>query len=602
MATTEPMTATTMPASPTTLVHRMHSKERTKVQFANDTDTTLLSSDSVANIDGDMPGYVHGGPDQDERSNDKLSAQSDDVLYDERGNSFISQSFCSDGLPADDDDSAGSSEAQSESTSGILMRYVGNGCKAKRVPKPKQKPKPKPNPKPEDSEQKKQFDGVPDDASVASESSYNVLMRYMGCSSEPYLKRRNRKGSKTGGTNETEIQYKHDLREGDHVIRWKMLGYCYPIQVHGIVFSAGPDFVTIVDCGLASGNSADKAGNDFEEEYKKGVKKTRRKRMGILTLVDEKEIKKWTKIRYGEEVQLKVHSSNKEMQQKVNENGGLLDDGGEKKTSDMEAEESPSAGLEMEEVETCVQANIKQSPTKPTSRKSIKKSTSWFSWSGGSADNATPTEEVIETKSESAAEAKSKPKKQTLRLPNADPPILVLARLRFLLEYGEEPFPPPPSSADTEDDKSKDGEKRKNLLPPHHLLYANSECIAVYCKTGRWSTLQAAIFLHSSTVGNVKQTATLAMFLSAQTVTVPVSGFWGWFGGTTTISLFSAQPWLVPALVGGGMVYVGLPMVMLWKAKGRWADAEERLNNAFWSMYDTDVIVEMIRCWSGLED
>jgi hypothetical protein len=93
----------------------------------------------------------------------------------------------------------------------------------------------------------------------------------------------------------------------------------------------------------------------------------------------------------------------------------------------------------------------------------------------------------------------------------------------------------------------------------------------------------------------------MAMFLSSQTVTVPASGFWGWFGGTTTISLFTAQPWLVPALVGGGMVYVGLPMLMLWKAKGRWADTEKRLNDAFWSMYDSDVTVGMIRCWSGLE-
>ena len=26
----------------------------------------------------------------------------------------------------------------------------------------------------------------------------------------------------------------------------------------------------------------------------------------------------------------------------------------------------------------------------------------------------------------------------------------------------------------------------------------------------------------------------------------------------------------------------------------------KKLNDAFWSMYDSDVIVEMIRCWSGL--
>jgi hypothetical protein len=197
------------------------------------------------------------------------------------------------------------------------------------------------------------------------------------------------------------------------------------------------------------------------------------------------------------------------------------------------------------------------------------------------------------------APEKSKQKSQMFRLPKADPPVLVLARLRFLLEFGEALFPPP-SPADASDDGGEP-RRRAPLLPPHHLLYANSECIVVFCKTGRWSTLQATIFLHSSTLGNAKQSVTLAMFLGAQTVTVPATGFWGFFGGTTTISLFAAQPWLIPALVGGGVVYVGLPMVLLLKARGRWGDTEKRLNEAFWSMYNTDVIVEVIRCWSGLE-
>ena len=206
---------------------------------------------------------------------------------------------------------------------------------------------------------------------------------------------------------------------------------------------------------------------------------------------------------------------------------------------------------------------------------------------------------AIEHSKSSSDLENTKQKPQKLRLPKADPPKLVLARLRFLLEYGEEPFPPP-DDTDTNNDDSK--EKKSRLLPPHHLLYANSECIAVYCKTGSWSTLQASIFLHSSTVGNVKQTATVATLLASQTVTVPAAGIWGFFGGTTTVSLFTAQPWVVPALVGGGMVYVGLPMLMLWKAKGNWGDTEKRLNDAFWSMYDNDVIVAMIEHWSGLDE
>lgn len=425
-----------------------------------------------------------------------------------------------------------------------------------------------------------------DDASTAvfsdapSEASMNVLMRYLGLSSGGYMKKSKKLEDMP------DIPFKHDLREGDHVIRWKMLGYCYPIQVHGIVFSAGPDVVTIVDCGLSSTGDADKAGL-FEDESTKGANQTRRKRMDILTLVDEKEIKKWTKIRYGEEVELQVHSSNEEMQKQINEKDLLgessqleTEAANETATADKsakvdegeeETEQSPSAGLKREEIESCAQATIKSSPEK-SSKQSPRKS--WFSRSSQSSNGEQTND--------------SKQSSQKLRLPKADPPALVLARLRFLLEYGEEPFPSRSTSDSGNNDKEKQTQSPPNLLPPHHLLYANSECIAVYCKTGRWCTIQAMIFLHSSAVGNAKQSVTLAAVLSAQTVTVPASGFWGFFGGTTTVSLFSAQPWLVPALAGGGMVYVGLPMIMLLKAKRRWRETEERLNDAFGGMYDSD--------------
>ncbi len=403
-------------------------------------------------------------------------------------------------------------------------------------------------------------------------------------------------GGGCGGC-DPDLQFTHDLRVGDHVIRWKMLAYLYPIQVHGIVFSVGPDFVTIVDCGLSSYGNDDKVGN-FDGEDKRGGKhgaKTERKRMQVVTLVDEKEIKKWTTIKYGEEVQLRVHSSNEEMHQSsITENdvaNSFPED--ERAASDAtEAEQSPSAGLDVEEVEKCVQAKIRTTPPPKKSRSS----SSWFRPCG--------TPPKIDVESMSPAQQAGDARQQQaprLRLPEADPPNLVLARLRFLLEYGEDPFPPP-ESADAEDGGGHVKSQRQNLLPPHHLLYANSECIAVFCKTGRWSTIQAAIFLHTSTVGNVKQTATVAMFLGSQTVTVPASGIWGWFGGTTTLPLFTAQPWLVPALVGGGMVYVGLPMLMLWKAKGTWSATERRLNDAFWSMCDPDLMVDMIRTLSGLDD
>jgi len=378
------------------------------------------------------------------------------------------------------------------------------------------------------------------------------------------------------------------------------------MQVHGIVFSVQPDCVTIVDCGLSSSYSnVDKMGSNVDEREKttKSAKRDRR-RMNILTLVDAKEIKQWTKIRYGEEVELKVHSSNSALRSKTRDKDFL-----QNVPSDAEIEQSSSAGLELEEECLCEEAKIRKSPEKQ--QRGNKSGGAWLcSWQPAlekiesKEDETKPTAQAESPSSSPSSSSSSSKTSKNLRLPKADPPMLVLARLRFLLEYGEEPFPPLSNNDDDADgnkNRRRSKKTRSNLLPPHHLLYANSECIAVFCKTGRWSTLQASIFLHTSTFGNAKQTATMAMFLSSQTVTVPASGFWGWFGGTTTISLFTAQPWLVPALVGGGMVYVGLPMLMLWKAKGRWADTEKRLNDAFWSMYDSDVTVGMIRCWSGLE-
>ncbi|KAL7493982.1 hypothetical protein ACHAWT_002787 [Skeletonema menzelii] len=337
-----------------------------------------------------------------------------------------------------------------------------------------------------------------------------------------------------------ECEYEHGLVEGDHVIRWKLLGYLYPIQIHGIVLSAGPDIVTLVDFGLTSAKCYDKVGK-FDEEaeikvqkYNKKYSKTRR-RMNVTTLAEEKEIKKWTKVRYGDEVEIKVHDKFKD--------GRNVDGRG--------ANDSNPQGVEVE---------------KKSVNEIQSSSSRWLCSSSRELSNK-----------------KQSPAKSVLKLPSSDPSKLVLARLRFLLECGEE--------------VSEERGNAPALLPPHHLLYANSECIAVWVKTGHWSTLQGSVFLHSSTVGNAKQTATLAMYLSAQTATVPASGLWGWLGGTTTVSLFTAQPWVVPALIGGGMVYIGLPSMLLWKAKGRWSETEKKLNDEFWSAADNETIVALVQNW-----
>lgn len=121
---------------------------------------------------------------------------------------------------------------------------------------------------------------------------------------------------------------------------------------------------------------------------------------------------------------------------------------------------------------------------------------------------------------------------------------------------------------------------------------------------GRFSTLQASIFLYSTAIGQAKSAATLSLFVASQTVTatVPASGILGWFGATTTstIPLLSACPWLIPALAGYGLAAVGTPYLVLVKARGRWEESTKLLNDGFWAWADTDVYVDAIRGWGGL--
>jgi len=184
--------------------------------------------------------------------------------------------------------------------------------------------------------------------------------------------------------------------------------------------------------------------------------------------------------------------------------------------------------------------------------------------------------------SEEEANLKLLPKNEEINnteLPKSDPTNIVLSRVRFLLHNPQ-------------------------FIPPYHILYSNSECMAVWCKTGRWSTLQASVFLHTSAAGNFKSAATVASYLAGQTVTttVPASGIAGWFGYTTTatVSLFSAQPWIIPAIAGYGIVMVGWPILMLRHAREKWNDATTNLTDEFWGWADADIYVEAIRSWSKL--
>ena len=166
-----------------------------------------------------------------------------------------------------------------------------------------------------------------------------------------------------------------------------------------------------------------------------------------------------------------------------------------------------------------------------------------------------------------------------LKLPKSDPTGIVLARIRYLLEY-------------------------PNAMPAHHILYSNSECIAVWCKTGHFWTLQASVFLHSTAAGNLKSAATIGVAASTATttITVPATGIAGWFGvqTTATVGLLTVHPWIVPVLATYGVVTVGAPFLVHHSARERWKETTANLTNGFWEWAKPDVFVEAIKSWSTL--
>ena len=158
----------------------------------------------------------------------------------------------------------------------------------------------------------------------------------------------------------------------------------------------------------------------------------------------------------------------------------------------------------------------------------------------------------------------------------SDPPGMVRARVQFLL-----------------DDPSR--------LPPYDMVRSNCECVAVWCKTGTWATLQATSWLSAAAAGQVKSTATLVGAAASAQVSVPAAGLWGWMGYTTQASLLSTQPWLLPALATYGAVTVGGPAIWLVLARRHWKKLTQDLNTAFWeaAVENPDLFVEYIMHWSS---
>lgn len=143
------------------------------------------------------------------------------------------------------------------------------------------------------------------------------------------------------------------------------------------------------------------------------------------------------------------------------------------------------------------------------------------------------------------------------KLPKSDPRAIVLARVRYILAQQNKP-------------------ENESSLPKYHILYSNSECLAVWCKTGKFSTLQAAVFLHSTAVGNAKSSIMLGAGVAA------------------------TQPWLIPVVGVYAIAAVGMPYYVLNQCKTKWKESEMRLTTSFWEDAGAEVYVSAIENWSGL--
>jgi len=91
------------------------------------------------------------------------------------------------------------------------------------------------------------------------------------------------------------------------------------------------------------------------------------------------------------------------------------------------------------------------------------------------------------------------------------------------------------------------------FFPAYHCLHSNCECFAVWIVTGSWSSLQGldGAKLIGTTAGFVSGGIASAATLTTASVAVPATGLWGLLGFTTSVSLATACPILIPVSILG---------------------------------------------------
>mmetsp|Transcript_34697 Transcript_34697/g.76224 ORF Transcript_34697/g.76224 Transcript_34697/m.76224 type:complete len:303 (+) Transcript_34697:132-1040(+) len=119
--------------------------------------------------------------------------------------------------------------------------------------------------------------------------------------------------------------------------------------------------------------------------------------------------------------------------------------------------------------------------------------------------------------------------------------------------------------------------QRPDLIPKYELLESNCECVAVWCRTGKFQTHQVARLFSNGRRNGALAAATGTAVAATVPVTVPAAGVWGWFGATATVSLLSVAPW-IPAI---GVAGVGVWSLLSHKHHKNWNERTRILNDAF---------------------
>jgi hypothetical protein len=245
-----------------------------------------------------------------------------------------------------------------------------------------------------------------------------------------------------GGVDGDGLESDHGFEPGDHIIRWEMLPIIYPIQIHGIVLEAGKNLVIIADFGLASydshggaskdlntwtngGGETKEDSNDMILQAWEKIKPKEKKRLNVIAVTDPKEIRKWSKIKYGDQAEKKKGGflSKLGLGSKSEKDNVVISE--ESNDAASEVDEESSENQDSDVVDDIEEANsaepewFKKSPRRRSPTKTKKEGQSVFS-----------IEQLEDQKSD---------------LPKSDSAKLVLARTHFILE-------------------------NEHLLPPYHVF------------------------------------------------------------------------------------------------------------------------------------